>query len=47
MMDLGDKVVAFAAIAFINATFALVVPSWMAMFAAIASLPLAAAILFR
>ncbi|WP_267639613.1 hypothetical protein [Haloarchaeobius amylolyticus] len=46
MMDLGDKLVALAAIGFINAMFALVLP-WMAMFSAIASLPLAAAIVFR
>ncbi|WP_435363948.1 hypothetical protein [Haloarchaeobius sp. DYHT-AS-18] len=46
MMDIGDKVVALAAIAFINAMFALVIP-WMAMFAAIVSLPLVAAIIFR
>jgi hypothetical protein len=45
-MTLGERVVAVAAIAFINAAFAMVVP-WMAVFALLASLPLLTVVLFR
>ena len=45
-MTLGERVVAVAAIAFINAAFAMVVP-WMAVFAMLASLPLLAVVVFR
>jgi hypothetical protein len=43
-MTLGDRVVAVAAIGFINAAFAMVVP-WLAVFALLASLPLLAVVL--
>ncbi|WP_440989976.1 hypothetical protein [Haloarchaeobius baliensis] len=45
-MTLGERVVAVAAIAFINAAFVMVVP-WMAVFALLASLPLLAVVVFR
>ncbi|WP_257300678.1 hypothetical protein [Haloarchaeobius sp. FL176] len=45
-MTLGERVVAVAAIAFINAAFAMLVP-WMAVFALIVSLPLLAVVVLR
>ncbi|MFC4408509.1 hypothetical protein [Haloarchaeobius iranensis] len=46
VMTLGERVVAVAAIAFINAAFAMLVP-WMAVFALVASLPLLAVVVLR
>ncbi|MFD1645475.1 hypothetical protein [Haloarchaeobius litoreus] len=45
-MTLGERIVAVAAIAFINAAFAMVVP-WIAVFALLASLPLLTVVVFR
>jgi len=46
VMTLGERVVAVAAIAFINAAFAMFVP-WLAVFGLLASLPLLTVVLLR